>query len=351
MRSANWRSRYSLRSVCSANSSIAARFTCPRRSIFSVVSARRCSQAAHVRIRDQRRDDVLQLEPGLRELLEQGLAPHLAVPAPRTARSRARAGLVHGGSPPSCAARRTGAGSRRRPPLSCAPSPVRPRRRRGAAVLPSSTVFKLCLALLAPEASWLSRSARRVSSWPICASRRAMPASSDWWLVRRDSTRMAASRAVLRSVSARARACASWARNTSRSASSATRRSSSSAMALTASSSRPRVARLPALAISSALSTSDNSSASCCMRWLRCSARARRLSSCERRLMCAAAAARDLCLVLGDAVLEFTHAAAQRFEVGFGGAMPRLLRFQRRRARHAGALHVPARLRARPCRG
>ncbi len=136
VRSANWRSRYSLRSVCSANSSIAARLTCPRRSIFSVVSARRCSQAAHVRIGDERRDDVLQLEPGLHELLEQRLAPYLQFLHREPHVLERRPGLVDGGlgrhaSLVELAQVRVDGFhrlARRRP--------VRPRPRLGAAVLP-----------------------------------------------------------------------------------------------------------------------------------------------------------------------------------------------------------------------
>ena len=48
MRSLHWRSRYSLDSDRSLNSPMAARFTCPRRSIFPLVSWRSASQVSAV---------------------------------------------------------------------------------------------------------------------------------------------------------------------------------------------------------------------------------------------------------------------------------------------------------------
>ena len=60
VRSANCRSRYSLRSDCSLNSSMAARFTDPRRAIRSAVSARFCSQVAIVSFRRQRAEQRCQ---------------------------------------------------------------------------------------------------------------------------------------------------------------------------------------------------------------------------------------------------------------------------------------------------
>ena len=145
-----------------------------------------------------------------------------------------------------------------------------------------SSVCRSPSSAASPVESSASRSVRRDENCAIWPSSRAIPASSDSWLARRDSTRMATSRAALRCSSARARASASLWRRLSLSASSSLRRSSSPAMASMASSSRPRVERLPALATSSALSSSASSAASCCMRAPRCSDRARRLSNCER---------------------------------------------------------------------
>ena len=147
----------------------------------------------------------------------------------------------------------------------------------------ASSDCRSCASPLSLAASWVSRSVFRAANWAIWPSSRAMPASSDSRLARRDSTRIATSRAVLRSSSARRRDSASISRSASRSPSSALRRSSRTAIASTASPRRARAERLPAVATSSAPSSSASSAASCCILAPRCSALARSPSSCERR--------------------------------------------------------------------
>ena len=157
-----------------------------------------------------------------------------------------------------------------------------------------------------------------------------MPASSDWWLVRRDSTRMAASRAVLRSVSARARACGQLG------AQHFTLRLERDAAFLEFGHRvdgflEPRRARreLPALAVSSAFSTSDNSTRELLHALVALLGAGAQAVELRAQAHVRGTGARDLRLVLRNAVLEFAHAAAQRFEVRLGRAVPRLLRFER----------------------
>ena len=86
-----------MRSDCSLNSSIAARFTCPSRSIFSAVSASRCSQAGDVGLRHQRRDDLGEFEPRRGELLEQRLATQPQLLHRELDVLEQVAGVLHGG--------------------------------------------------------------------------------------------------------------------------------------------------------------------------------------------------------------------------------------------------------------
>ncbi len=63
------------------------------------------------------------------------------------------------------------------------------------------------------------------------------------------------------------------------------------------------------------------------------------------------ATARHHCLVARQAILEVAHAAAQRLEVGLGGAVLRLLRIERGTFGAQAFFAFDARPRGRPCRG